>query len=64
MIFAFLVYAFLFWKFLNTTGGILVVTNRPKIILEPRFDTYSTIHYKETQLSDVSIAQFQTFLPG
>jgi hypothetical protein len=39
MILAFLVYACLFWKFLNTIGWILVVTIRPEIILGFRFDT-------------------------
>jgi hypothetical protein len=39
IILAFLVYAFLIWRFLNTTCGILVVTTRLGIILGPRFDT-------------------------
>lgn len=46
MILAFLVYAFLFWKFLNTTGEILVVTNRPIIILDPRSNTNSSTQGK------------------
>jgi hypothetical protein len=36
---ALLVYAFLFWRFLNTACGSLVVTNWLAIILGARVDT-------------------------
>lgn len=39
MILALLVYAFLFWRFLNTACGSLVVTNWLAIILGARVDT-------------------------